>query len=70
MKLEGTTLVVKLVCGCCECTPRSKMSLEGGKTRSFYYCFAGVDKDAVDAARQHMFPFPPSSPSILFKNEN
>ncbi len=31
--------------------------------------FAGVDKEAVDAARQHMFPFPPSSPSIaLFKN--
>ena len=31
--------------------------------------FAGVDKEAVDAARQHMFPFPPSSPSMaLFKN--
>ena len=31
--------------------------------------FAGVDKDAVDAAREQMFPFPPSSPSIaLFKN--
>jgi hypothetical protein len=33
------------------------MSLEEQKTRSFNYCFAGVDKDAVDAARQHMFPF-------------
>jgi hypothetical protein len=34
------------------------MSLEGAKkTRPFNYCFAGVDKDAVDAARQHMFPF-------------
>jgi putative YphP/YqiW family bacilliredoxin len=39
------------------------------KTRSFNYCFAGVDKEAVDAARQQMFPFPPSSPSMaLFKN--
>jgi hypothetical protein len=34
------------------------MSLEGAKkTRPFNHCFAGVDKDAVDAARQHMFPF-------------
>jgi putative YphP/YqiW family bacilliredoxin len=33
--------------------------------------FAGVDKEAVDAARQQMFPFPPSSPSMaLFKTEN
>jgi putative YphP/YqiW family bacilliredoxin len=31
--------------------------------------FAGVDKEAVDAARGHMVPFPPSSPSMaLFKN--
>jgi putative YphP/YqiW family bacilliredoxin len=30
------------------------MSLEGAKTRPFNHCFAGVDKDAVDAARQHI----------------
>ena len=31
--------------------------------------FAGVDKEAVDAARELMFPYPPSSPSMaLFKN--
>ena len=31
--------------------------------------FAGVDREAVDKARQHMIPFPPSSPSIaLFKD--
>ena len=31
--------------------------------------FAGVDKEAVDAAREKMFPFPPSSPAMaLFKN--
>jgi putative YphP/YqiW family bacilliredoxin len=34
--------------------PGAKMSLEGAKTRSLNYSFAGVDKDAVDAAR-HMF---------------
>jgi len=31
--------------------------------------FAGVDKEAVDAARAHMIPFPPSSPCMaLFKD--
>jgi putative YphP/YqiW family bacilliredoxin len=66
MKAEGTTLVVVRFGLLQKCTSRSKMSLEGGKTRPFNYCFAGVDKD--DAALQHMFPFPPSSPSMaLFK---
>ena len=31
--------------------------------------FAGVDTEAVDAARNLMIPFPPSSPSMaLFRN--
>ena len=31
--------------------------------------FAGVDREATDAARQQMVPFPPSSPCIaLFKD--
>ena len=31
--------------------------------------FAGVDREAVDKARAHMVPFPPSSPAIaLFKD--
>jgi len=31
--------------------------------------FAGVDREAVDAARAHMVPFPPSSPCMaLFKD--
>jgi putative YphP/YqiW family bacilliredoxin len=31
--------------------------------------FAGVDREAVDAARAHMIPFPPSSPCMaLFKD--
>lgn len=70
---EGTTLVVvNSVCGCAarNARPGAKMSLEGGKKPdNLITVFAGVDKDAVDAARQHMFPFPPSSPSMaLFKN--
>ncbi|MGX7667748.1 BrxA/BrxB family bacilliredoxin [Flavobacterium pedocola] len=70
---EGTTLVVvNSVCGCAarNARPGAKMSLEGGKKPdNLVTVFAGVDKEAVDAARQHMFPFPPSSPSMaLFKN--
>ena len=73
MKLEGTTLVVvNSVCGCAarNARPGAKMSLEGAKKPDHLITvFAGVDKDAVDAARQHMSPFPASSPSIaLFKN--
>ena len=46
------------------------MSLDNGKTPSnLVTVFAGVDREAVDEARAHMFPFPPSSPSmVLFKN--
>ncbi|TGD58724.1 BrxA/BrxB family bacilliredoxin [Flavobacterium humi] len=70
---EGTTLVVvNSVCGCAarNARPGAKMSLEGAKRPDHLVAvFAGVDKEAVDAARQHMFPFPPSSPSMaLFKN--
>lgn len=70
---EGTTLVVvNSVCGCAarNARPGAKMSLNNAKKPdNLITVFAGVDKEAVDAARQHMFPFPPSSPSMaLFKN--
>ena len=73
LKNEGTTLVViNSVCGCAarNARPGAKMSLDGAKKPSqLVTVFAGVDKDAVDAARQHMFPFPPSSSCMaLFKN--
>ena len=73
IKAEGTTLVVvNSVCGCAarNARPGAKMSLDGAKKPDHLITvFAGVDKEAVDAARQHMFPFPPSSPSMaLFKN--
>jgi putative YphP/YqiW family bacilliredoxin len=73
IKADGTTLVVvNSVCGCAarNARPGVKMSLDGAKKPTHLVTvFAGVDREAVDAARQHMFPFPPSSPSMaLFKN--
>jgi len=70
---EGTTLVVvNSVCGCAarNARPGARMSLDNTKKPDHIVTvFAGVDKDAVDAAREKMFPFPPSSPSMaLFKN--
>ncbi len=73
LKQEGTTLVVvNSVCGCAarNARPGVTMSLNNAKKpQHLATVFAGVDKDAVDAARGFMFPFPPSSPSIaLFKD--
>ncbi len=70
---EGTTLVVvNSVCGCAAANarPGAKMSLNNDKRPNHIVTvFAGVDKEAVDAARAHMIPFPPSSPSMaLFKD--
>ncbi|MFK6999603.1 BrxA/BrxB family bacilliredoxin [Flavobacterium oreochromis] len=69
----GTTLVVvNSVCGCAarNARPGAIMSLSGEKKpNQLITVFAGVDKEAVDAAREQMFPFPPSSPAMaLFKN--
>ena len=73
LKNEGTTLVVvNSVCGCAAANarPGARMSLQNTKTPDHLVTvFAGVDRDAVDAAREQMIPFPPSSPSMgLFKN--
>lgn len=70
---EGTTLVVvNSVCGCAAANarPGAKLSLRNtAKPDHLVTVFAGVDYEAVDAARNRMIPFPPSSPSIaLFKN--
>lgn len=69
----GTTLVVvNSVCGCAarNARPGAKMSLAGDKKPDrLVTVFAGMERDAVDAAREKMFPFPPSSPSMaLFKD--
>ncbi|MFY8188834.1 MAG: BrxA/BrxB family bacilliredoxin [Flavobacterium sp.] len=73
LKKEGTTMVVvNSVCGCAarNARPGAKMSLMNDKKPSqLVTVFAGVDRDAVQAAREQMFPYPPSSPSIaLFKD--
>ncbi len=70
---KGTTLiVVNSVCGCAAANarPGATMSLQNTKKPDHIVTvFAGVDKDAVAQARQHMIPFPPSSPSMaLFKD--
>ncbi|WP_142784394.1 BrxA/BrxB family bacilliredoxin [Changchengzhania lutea] len=70
---EGTTLVVvNSVCGCAAANarPGARMSLQNAKKPDHIVTvFAGVDKEAVDQARQHMIPFPPSSPCMaLFKD--
>lgn len=70
---EGTTLlVVNSVCGCAAANarPGARMSLQNTKRPDHIVTvFAGVDKEAVDKARQHMVPFPPSSPCMaLFKD--
>ncbi len=70
---EGTTLVVvNSVCGCAAANarPGARMSLQNAKRPDHIVTvFAGVDKEAVDAARAHMVPFPPSSPCMaLFKD--
>lgn len=70
---KGTTLVVvNSVCGCAAANarPAAKMSLMNDKKPDHIVTvFAGVDTEAVDAARNLMVPFPPSSPSMaLFKD--
>lgn len=65
-------LVVNSVCGCAGGVARPaaiqamtafKKELQVGAV------FAGVDGEAVAKAREHMFPFPPSSPAMaVFKN--
>ena len=69
----GTTLVVvNSVCGCAAANarPAAAMSIQNDKKPDqIVTVFAGVDKEAVDAARNHMIPFPPSSPCMaLFKD--
>ncbi|MFV0571667.1 MAG: BrxA/BrxB family bacilliredoxin [Xanthomarina gelatinilytica] len=70
---EGTTLVVvNSVCGCAAANarPGARMSIQNAKRPTHLTTvFAGVDKEAVEKAREHMIPFPPSSPCMaLFKD--
>lgn len=71
---EGTTLVmINSVCGCSAGTARPGVLMavaNASKKPDFLATsFAGFDIEAVKKLREHLLPYPPSSPSIaLFKN--
>jgi putative YphP/YqiW family bacilliredoxin len=70
---EGTSLlVVNSVCGCAAANARPgvKLAIQNDKKPAqLVTVFAGVDREATDKAREHLLPYPPSSPSIaLFKD--
>ena len=69
---KTAVLIVNSVCGCAAANARPgvKQSLDNEKVASdLLTVFAGVDKEATNAARDLMIPFPPSSPCIaVFKN--
>ncbi len=71
-KNETTLIIVNSVCGCAAANarPGAIESLNNSKSPvNIATVFAGVDKEATDAARGYMIPFPPSSPCIaLFKD--
>ena len=70
---NGTAIImINSVCGCAAANARPGVisSLNNDKTpQNLFTAFAGVDRQATDSARELMFPFPPSSPSIaVFKD--
>ncbi len=74
LQKEGTTLVmINSVCGCSAGTARPGvlMAVANATVKPDFLTtsFAGFDIDAVKTLRQHLLPYPPSSPAIaLFKN--
>ena len=74
LKQEGTTLVmVNSVCGCSAGTARPGVLMAVANTPKrpdhLTTSFAGFDIEAVNKIREHLLPYPPSSPAIaLFKD--
>lgn len=74
LKEKGTTLVmINSVCGCSAGTARPGVLMAVANTDKkpdhLTTAFAGYDIDAVQTLRQHLLPYPPSSPAIaLFKD--
>lgn len=74
LKKEGTTLVViNSVCGCAAgaARPGVVMAVTNATKRPdrLATAFAGFDTEAVNKVREHLLPYPPSSPAIaLFKD--
>jgi len=71
---SGTTLVmINSVCGCSagSARPGVVMAVMNSEKKPDHLVtsFAGFDIDAVRKLREHLLPYPPSSPAIaLFKN--
>ena len=71
---QGTNLlVINSVCGCSAGTARPGVLMAAAnaekKPDHLTTSFAGFDIEAVNKVREHLLPYPPSSPSIaLFKN--
>lgn len=74
IKEKGTALVmINSVCGCSAGTarPGALMAINSSdkKPDRITTSFAGFDTEAVNQIRQHLMPYPPSSPAIaLFKD--
>ena len=74
LKQKGTTLVmINSVCGCSAGTARPGVLMAvanaSKKPDHLTTSFAGFDVEAVQTLRQHLMPYPPSSPAIaLFKD--
>lgn len=74
LNAKGTTLVmINSVCGCSAGTARPGVLMAvrnaDKKPDNITTSFAGFDIEAVNAVRQHLMPYPPSSPAIaLFKD--
>jgi putative YphP/YqiW family bacilliredoxin len=74
LKRSGTTLImVNSVCGCSAGSARPGVLMAVANTAKrpdfLTTSFAGFDMEAVNTLRQHLLPYPPSSPAIaLFKD--
>src|SRR6187455_1006882 len=74
IKTDGTTLVmINSVCGCSAGSARPGVLMAvynaDKKPDHLLTSFAGYDQAAVQKVREHLLPYPPSSPAIaLFKN--
>ena len=74
LKKEGTTLVmINSVCGCSagSARPGVLMAVANASKKPNYLTtsFAGFDVQAINKIREHLLPYPPSSPAIaLFKD--
>jgi len=74
LKEEGTTLVmVNSVCGCSAGSARPGVLMAVANSEKIpdhlTTAFAGFDIAAVNKVREHLLPYPPSSPAIaLFKD--